>query len=212
MSRAPLRFDSNGLKCVSCLKDFKSSAGLESHLRQAARCHWVLEERAELRPAVVPDYRPSSSKNIFPSAPSLPQSNDDPERDPANDVFAAFDDVDGPEDQPEVPSDTLHDHDHRARVEDALDDEDNIYVETITDAGKVHRVEEKIHSAYAKLKAASSDAGLYAPFKDVVDYEVARWHTEEGPGSNAFTRLLEIPGVSVFYLHQDSMLIVFRRY
>lgn len=37
---------------------------------------------------------------------------------------------------------------------------------------------------------------MWAPFSSEIDWRVAQWAKMRGPGSNAFTELLEIPGVS----------------
>lgn len=42
---------------------------------------------------------------------------------------------------------------------------------------------------------------LWAPFKSELDWRLARWAKMRGPGSTAFTELLDIPGVSVYSIH-----------
>lgn len=44
---------------------------------------------------------------------------------------------------------------------------------------------------------------IWAPFKSELDWRLARWAKMRGPGSTAFTELLDIPGVSLHY----SMLV-----
>ena len=47
--------------------------------------------------------------------------------------------------------------------------------------------------------SASEDVeNVYWPFKSRTDWLVARWVKLRGPGSNAVSELLRIPGVSIF--------------
>ena len=48
-----------------------------------------------------------------------------------------------------------------------------------------------------KLGADSTSAtNPWAPFTSQLDWEIARWAKLRGPGSNAFSELISIPGVS----------------
>ena len=39
----------------------------------------------------------------------------------------------------------------------------------------------------------------FYPFNSELDWKIAQWAIKDGPGKNAFDRLLKIPGVSHLY-------------
>jgi hypothetical protein len=45
-------------------------------------------------------------------------------------------------------------------------------------------------------KKLNGKGNIWAPFKSELDWRLARWAKKRGPGSNSFTELLDIPGVS----------------
>jgi len=47
---------------------------------------------------------------------------------------------------------------------------------------------------------SESEPSPFAPFSSELDWRVAQWAVKDGPGHNAFDRLLKIPGVSKFCL------------
>ncbi|KAH8091759.1 hypothetical protein BXZ70DRAFT_1040234 [Cristinia sonorae] len=51
------------------------------------------------------------------------------------------------------------------------------------------------NTTYSELLGEGSQQNIYAPFDHEVDWLVARWAKLRGPGSNAFSELLDIPGV-----------------
>ena len=62
------------------------------------------------------------------------------------------------------------------------------------------QIEQYGYSAYAQQD------NIYAPFASELDWLVAKWAKMRGPGSTAFSELLNIPGVSallfiLIYLH-----------
>lgn len=40
----------------------------------------------------------------------------------------------------------------------------------------------------------------FSPFTSELDWKIGRWSVKDGPGHNAFDRLLQIPGVSPLYI------------
>lgn len=52
-----------------------------------------------------------------------------------------------------------------------------------------------IKDAEGDIKMAEGDRTFF-PFSSELDWRVAQWAIKDGPGQNAFDRLLEIPGVS----------------
>lgn len=85
-------------------------------------------------------------------------------------------------------------------MEDELENDDNIYVETIEGAGRVQGYDGPIHAAYTKLQKDGADSATHAPFNSKMDYEIARWAVEGGTDSqNSLSSLLAIEGVSCLY-------------
>jgi hypothetical protein len=50
----------------------------------------------------------------------------------------------------------------------------------------------------------------FFPFTSELDWKIGRWAVKDGPGHNAFDRLLQIPGVSSFYICIFSLLMTYR--
>ena len=181
------------LQCRSCRKTFRRPGDLESHLRQARACAWVRDLRNELPPTNMEFRQPQPIPTFTSYDFEIPLGND---------IFRSYDDnlsqpEDGPEPQdPPSLTSTLYNSDQRSVIEESLDTEESVYRETIKGAGQVKGTNTGVHAAYTKTQSDSATKNIYAPFKDSVDYGVATWATQEAPGQNAFTRLLEVPGVS----------------
>jgi hypothetical protein len=195
--------------CISCGSSFKRSGDLASHLTQASKCHWVLKKREQIQAAEIPDYREASDQESDPPAesdPSFPYEDIDML---AEDIFNETSLNDGPssppatnpitsrqvhvEDVPDEDDPHFYDNDARSRMEDELDSE-VIYYQEFPNAGKVYRTDGEVHHAYSKTGQHLDNP--FHPFKSQLDWEVARWANEDGPGQAAFTRLLNIDGVS----------------
>lgn len=179
-------------QCISCRKFFRRPGDLESHLLQATNCLWVRDLRSTTAPAPTPIdfHQPQTEPAAFADIPEILSEND---------IFIEID----KEPLPNPTPASLHNSKHHASVEESLNtDDEDIYAETIANAGKVKAVNDEVHAAYTKLQSSSGNA-MYAPFSDRVDYEVSRWAIEEGPTQNAFTRLLAIDGVCKLYSYND---------
>lgn len=61
-------------------------------------------------------------------------------------------------------------------------------------AGKIISQNQSQHEAWKKKSMKGSSP--YEPFASQIDYAVAKWAKELGPGDTALSKLLEIPGVS----------------
>lgn len=91
------------------------------------------------------------------------------------------------------------------------EDEDSRVEEIHLQAGRIIRMSDSLHEKYRRIFGASREMGLdvegdvdmdevegdhtYAPFASELDWRIAKWAVEDGPGHNAFNRLLDIPGV-----------------
>ena len=178
-------------------------------MAQAIRCRWVLEKREEIQAAENPDFREISDQEEDPPAesdPFIPYDQMDMFADDIFDHNEPFDEEPssatnpGPinqhahvDDAPDEADPEFHDNNSRARIEDELDQE-YIYFREFPGAGKVHRTDGKIHDAYSG--AMKHPENPFYPFASQLDWEIARWANEDGPGQAAFTRLLNIDGVS----------------
>lgn len=61
-------------------------------------------------------------------------------------------------------------------------------------AGKVLSQSTSTYESWKKKSTAGTSP--YAPFTSQIDYGIAKWAKELGPGDTALSKLLEIPGVS----------------
>lgn len=85
-----------------------------------------------------------------------------------------------------------------------LDDEDDSRViEVDEDAGRIYRHDEpprhfQVDEDGDSLMDNEGEPNPFFPFASELDWRVAQWAVKDGPGHNAFNRLLAIPGVSKF--------------
>lgn len=206
------RSHSKPFSCISCGASFSRNGDLSSHLAQAAKCHWVIQKREAIEAAKSHDYR------------ELSDGEDDPPAEmdftiPYEDMDALADDIMsdvelgdtrntgefdtsasvGPEncrpyieDIPDIDEPSHPDDGDRGRAEDDLDHEYVCY-QDYSGAGKVYDAQGHGHEAFSL--PGHQKANIYHPFSSQLDWEIARWANEDGPGQAAFTRLLEIDGV-----------------
>jgi hypothetical protein len=97
------------------------------------------------------------------------------------------------EDIPDEDDPDFYETDARSRMEDELDSE-VVYYKEFANAGKVYHTDSEVHRAYSKTGQHLDNP--FHPFASQLDWEMARWANEDGPGQAAFTRLLNIDGVS----------------
>jgi hypothetical protein len=103
------------------------------------------------------------------------------------------------EDMPDEDDPDFSNNDSRSHMEDELDSE-VIYYQEFPNAGKVYRTDGEVHHAYLKLGQHPDNP--FHPFASQLDWEVAHWANKDGPGQAAFTRLLNVDGVS-YQLYQQ---------
>lgn len=100
-----------------------------------------------------------------------------------------------------------------------LDDNDDSRVQDFDEsAGHVIRMSDPLHEAWRKkfgrsdpdvdpdVDTAHAEQSQYAPFASELDWKIAKWVVEDGPGNNAFNRLLNIPGVSSTFVNNIIVL------
>lgn len=107
----------------------------------------------------------------------------------------------------------------RANALRTLDDnDDSRVVDVHPSAGYVIRMDDTLHN---KWRSTFGDVDVdddedvemsndfdqvsnpYMPFASELDWRIARWAVKDGPGQNAFDRLLKIPGVCSYCLKQN---------
>ncbi|KAF8814830.1 hypothetical protein BYT27DRAFT_7056438, partial [Phlegmacium glaucopus] len=163
--------------CPACQRFFKTLRGMQSHLSSARTCSWYMKGKLrELNTNLEDeDFDLSGLESVtdsFHFIPAIPIQ-------PLNEGEA------GP--GPSTAERMIH---------RALDDEDdNRIVDEDSSAGLIYR---KVHSLDQDQDTAM-DLGLddnrFFPFTSELDWRVSRWAIRDGPGNNAFDRLLSIPGL-----------------
>lgn len=184
------------------------------HLTSARSCSWYAEQGLrDLGVNDVEDGEPLSASDLQDKQNVEDQEwqDYDPQEDP--DVAMEF----GPygdelqflpdeavnildENQPQAPEDNVYlETTHsRSTVLDDGDDERIIIVDE--EAGRILRKETPPSYTQDRegdvLMEGEEESSPFAPFSSELDWRVAHWAVKDGPGHNAFNRLLEIPGVS----------------
>lgn len=105
---------------------------------------------------------------------------------------------------------TLANKGSRYNAPRTLDDSDDNRVEEIhPTAGSIIRMDESLHRRWKKvfgefrsrdddnrdIEMLGQEDNRYSPFASELDWRIAHWVIKDGPGQNAFDRLLKIPGV-----------------
>ena len=192
---------------------------MNSHLSTARSCAWYA--KGKLRDLGLND---DDDLNIGPAQPLHfePQQEDDwgdnneqddywgnydPEEDDMDMDFGPHGDEFLPPDEPEVgvagPGPQTAEHQilqgaAKTRHPVLDDDDDEHVIQIDEDAGKIYRQDPPPKHFQADKDGDSlmdSDSPFF-PFSSELDWRVAQWAVKDGPGHNAFNRLLEIPGVS----------------
>lgn len=183
--------------CIACYKHFAREGHLNSHLRQAAKCRWVLEKRQSTAAGPLQTYTYEDDLEDDPnlSGEDIAEADADfwvdedinmegPNWQDANEDIPR--DIDG--DEPMAPEPVIERNDRRATVEDAVDEEP-ITTKTFKGAGK-------IIGRTQRAKNAASPSNPYHPFASKTDWEMAWWAKMRGPGQTSFNDMLQIDGVS----------------
>jgi len=101
---------------------------------------------------------------------------------------------------------------NRHRVLD--DDDDSRVIDEDLTAGKKIRTEQQDHQQAFTDKdgdiSMEAEENPFFPFASELDWKIGHWAVKDGPGHNAFDRLLQIPGVSCIYVWILSLLMTYR--
>lgn len=202
--------------CPACSRYFRTQQGVQAHLSAAKSCLWwrkgklaeLLGDEDEL--AVDQGILDSTSDQDDQDDEMLPEDAMEEVWQEEQDLYHFIGAEPEPEPTPAIgeagpgPSSLSQGN---PRV---LDEDDNSRFEEIhPTAGRVIRMSESLHKKWRRMFRETSGGSVdadgdvemdreqnqYAPFASELDWRVAKWAVEDGPGHNAFNRLLKIPGV-----------------
>lgn len=199
-----------------CGRFFKSIGGLNSHLSSSKSCRWYVAERLhELDDTFQPDNETEATEEDFPDY--------DPQLDPEITILQNFQelldefvlipdppwmDSDNPVPQEGEagpgPQTALYRKRMLAMKDILEEDDDERFTEEDLNSARILRYEQTWQQAAARTQDPDGDANMVAededprfhPFSSELDWRIANWAIKDGPGHNAFNRLLDIPGVS----------------
>jgi hypothetical protein len=171
---------------------------MNSHLSKARSCAWY--EKGKLRALGIND--------IHDPAPSPPHDSDDmddsnwdnydPQQDPDVDMeFGPYEDdfhfITTKDSEPEAGPGPQT----QIQIPILEDDDDQRFIQIDEDAGRIYRQDPPPrHCQVDEDGDTSMGNSPFFPFASELDWRVAQWAVKDGPGHNAFNRLLEIPGVN----------------
>lgn len=197
---------------AKCGRWFTSTGSMNSHLSKARSCAWY--EKGKLRELGL-----DNLDDLSVPAPREPEDGDDLENyDPQQDLdvdmdFGPYESEFNflPSDEPEIgragPGPQTAENQilqEAAKTHPILDDDDDQRVIQIDkEAGRIYRREPppghfQVDKDGDSLMDDDGEPNPFFPFASELDWRVARWAVKDGPGHNAFNRLLEVPGVSKF--------------
>ena len=179
---------------------------MNSHLSKARSCAWY--EKQNLRALGDDDFHvPSPS----PPHDQLEENGSDwedydPQQDPD---FGPYEDefhyllTKEPEAEEAEPGQTIGNQIQNPKYPILEDDDDQRVVQIDEEAGRIYRHNPpprpcQVDKDGDSLMDNSGERNPFFPFASELDWRVARWAVKDGPGHNAFNRVLEIPGVSKF--------------
>jgi hypothetical protein len=190
--------------CPACKKAFKSQQGRNAHLRSAASCAWY---RSGKNPVFQYDVEETEGGSLDIGLDNIDYMDDMPPGDVQEDMEDIFQFI--PADGAAIPEAGPSNLDRSRHVPDAihLEQEDDKRVEDIAQlAGLVIRMDKDLHTQWRStfgqgqedvdMDADNSNSNQYAPFASEMDWKIAQWVVNDGPGHAAFDRLLAIPQVS----------------
>jgi len=205
---------------AKCGRWFSGAPSMNAHLSTSRSCAWYakgklrdlgLDEDYDLNtiPAPPPPSGPEQDVD-WEDYNDDDWENYDPEQDPDIDMdFGPYDEqflpteepvvgVEGP--GPQTAENRILQGAAKTRHPILDDDDDRRVIQIDEEAGKIYRHDPPPrHFQVNKDGNSSMDRdNLFFPFTSELDWRVAQWAVKDGPGHNAFNRLLEIPGVSTF--------------
>ncbi|TFK46455.1 hypothetical protein OE88DRAFT_1638237 [Heliocybe sulcata] len=204
--------------CPACYVCFNTIQGMHAHLSMSKKCAWYRKGKNRDMSETSSASGGGDLMEIGESAGDVGGVESEVEEDEIDEeieenleqyeenMMQWFDDLEQREAEPEGPSTSAH------RLDDAADSQ---ITEENTRGGHILRMESNIHSKWkslfverekdADVTMGNSDNGdqdsegdtsnPFFPFASELDWRVAKWAIEEGPGQSAFDRFLDIPGI-----------------
>ncbi|KAF8573203.1 hypothetical protein K439DRAFT_1625236 [Ramaria rubella] len=184
--------------CKGCLRAFPRQRALLSHQKQAANCHWILEERQAQAPGAKRDF--TNFKTLDEDPPI--------EAEPDN-FFTSMEDLEpGPQTpgaEGSLPDDTVPAAHRRASVEDTVE-EAPAYIDSFLGAGRIYGEDTEAYHKY--LEHSQHKENAYHPFANELEWDIVKWAKDTQQGETALTKLLTVPGgchgMSPFPLEQPG--------
>jgi hypothetical protein len=182
-----------------CGRQFASISSMHSHLSKARSCAWY--EIGKLRALGIDNN--GDSYVPIPSQPHDPENNsdweeEDPQQDPVVDMeFGPYEDEFQflPIEEPAAGTGQQN-----AKYPVLEDVDDQRFVQIDEEAGRIYRHDAPPRHCQVDMDGDSlmdnGEPNPFFPFASELDWRVAQWAVKDGPGHNAFNRLLEIPGVN----------------
>ncbi|KAF8906955.1 hypothetical protein CPB84DRAFT_1644167, partial [Gymnopilus junonius] len=191
---------------AKCRRWFTSIGSMNSHLSTSRSCAWYA--KGKLRDLGLDD---DDDTNPLPPPPPPELEDDnwrdyDPQQDPDIDMeFGPYEDeydflppVAGP--GPQTAENQILHGAANTRAS-ALDmDDDKLFIQIDETAGRIYRRDPpprhlQVDKDGDNLMDNDGEPNPFFPFTSELDWRVAQWAVKDGPGHNAFNRLLDIPGV-----------------
>ena len=202
---------------ASCGRYFMTPRSMYSHLSTAKSCSWYMKGKFRQLDIDKEDELPQPLNQ---ETPTIDNEDDWENYDPTNDPDVDFDIEDlyntlddfhflpntptplseqqggpGPQTASNRIQRAVSQTPNRHRVLD--DDDDSRVIDEDLTAGK------KIRPPTDKdgdIDMEEETQNPFSPFTSELDWKIGRWAVKDGPGHNAFDRLLQIPGVSPLYI------------
>ena len=211
-----------------CTRVFTTIGSMHSHLTSARSCSWYMKGKLK---ALVDE-----EEELFQTEEEPQQLEDWEDFDPQQDPDIDFDLDLGPygeelhfvPDEPYAKPDDMEEGEagpgpqtaaNRIRRDASSVDTAHLVFQngdeciriTHDSAGKILRFEDPPRYIPADedgdtVMGMGDVSNPFAPFSSELDWRVAQWAVKDGPGHNAFNRLLEIPGVSKFGIFFTSII------
>ena len=217
---------------ASCGRYFATLRSMNSHLSAAKSCSWYMKGKFRQL-----DINDTPLQPLNQTMPTIDDEDDwdnyDPRDDPdldfdIEDLYHTLDDLHflpntpaslseqqggpGPETASNRIQRAVSQTPNRHRVPD--DDDDSRVIDKDLTAGRKIRTEQQDHQQAFTDKdgdiSMEAEENPFFPFASELDWKIGRWAVKDGPGHNAFDRLLQIPGVSWIYVWILSLLMTYR--
>lgn len=190
--------------CPACDRLFPTIHGKNVHLAQSLKCKWYKKGK-------LPDfrYRGSDDEDSDDEGPRSELGDEAPNADFGDVHHQPAEDPDEPgiqetEEYISMPSSSKHTLDAEPPRKRQRPDEPICVKDVHPTAGKVIETNEEIKKHWQPRTDNDGSANMFHPFVSELDWRVAEWFVEDGPGISALDRLLSIKGVCAPFITCSS--------